>query len=294
MPRARISSASAWSDSTISMHVASSSALPGSNSMPAPVPSSSSASPPVRAAMSGAPPARVSRATMPNGSYSDGITTQPARWIVSRSFTSGGSRRAHDVAHTLDVDLRLEFGQVAAPAGDDALDVGHARAHRAHRPGEDLEPLLVLDAAPREHERPPAVGMLARRPPRRIDAVGHLVHPFRGDLEPGDHLAGHERRRRDDVARRVGDPRLDGVDRARVALRDAAAVAATRWCGTSSRAARRGSRRACWRPSRPASRGRGRPRASSCRMPSSAARGDDSADAAWATMSSSGIHGSSA
>ena len=75
--------------STRSMHAASSAALPGSNSRPAPVPSTSSASPPVRATTSGAPPASASRATMPNGSYSDGMTTQPARWTVSRSWSSG-------------------------------------------------------------------------------------------------------------------------------------------------------------------------------------------------------------
>ena len=52
-------------------------------------PSTSSASPPVRATTSGAPPASASRATMPNGSYSDGMTTHPARWTVSRSWSSG-------------------------------------------------------------------------------------------------------------------------------------------------------------------------------------------------------------
>ena len=172
------------------MHVASSSALPGSNSIPAPVPSRSSASPPVRAA--------IERRAAGQGLQGDDAERLVQRGDhdaagavdrVAELHVGEEADEPDDVADALDVDLRLELGEVAAAAGDDALDVGHAGAQRAHRPGEDLEPLLVLDAAPREHERPAAVGMLAGRPPRRIDAVGHVVHPLRGDLEPGDHLA---------------------------------------------------------------------------------------------------------
>ena len=226
-PRLRMSSASGGSPRTRSMQAASSSALPGSNSRPAPVPAISSASPPVRAAISGAPPASASRATIPNGSYSDGMTTQPARWTRSRSLTSGTKPiEADDVADPLDVDLGLQLGQVAAPPGDDALDVGHSRPQRAHRPGEDLEALLVLHPPPREHQRRPRLRPLAGRPPRRVDAVGHAMDPLGGQLEPAEHLAGHEHRRGDDLVGSVGEPRLDGVDRARLTRRDAAAVLA--------------------------------------------------------------------
>ncbi|MEZ5249266.1 MAG: hypothetical protein R2713_08660 [Ilumatobacteraceae bacterium] len=52
--------------------------MPGSNNSPAPVPSTISARPPVRATIVGAPAAMPSSATMPNGSYNDGMITHPA------------------------------------------------------------------------------------------------------------------------------------------------------------------------------------------------------------------------
>ncbi len=108
------------------MQLASSSALPGSNSSPAPVPSISSASPPVRA--------RDQRSTAGQGLQGD----DPERLVQRRDDDAAGAvdevaqldvgdeaDEADDVADPFDVDLRLQFGQVAAASGDDALDVGH-------------------------------------------------------------------------------------------------------------------------------------------------------------------------
>ena len=72
-----------------------------------------------------------SRATMPNGSYSDGMTTHPARWTsVAQLVVGQEAGQVDDVADALQVDLRLQLGQVAAAAGDDAADPGHAVAQQ--------------------------------------------------------------------------------------------------------------------------------------------------------------------
>ena len=63
-----------------------------------------------------------------------------------------------DVADALHVDLRLQFGQVATPAGYHTADVGDAVTDVADRPGENLESLLVLDSTPR-HDQMFALGL---------------------------------------------------------------------------------------------------------------------------------------
>ena len=89
-----------------------------------------------------------------------------------------------DVGDALDVDLGLQLGQVAAPAGDDAAHVGHPAAQLGDGPDQHLEALLVLHPAPRHHQRL-ALGRVlgGQRPQRRIDAVGHQVHLLDGQLE---------------------------------------------------------------------------------------------------------------
>ena len=68
---------------------ASCSTLPGSNSSPASVPRRSRRDRRCGRRRPAHPAAIASSATMPNGSYSDGITTHPARWSRSRSSSSG-------------------------------------------------------------------------------------------------------------------------------------------------------------------------------------------------------------
>ena len=191
------------------------------------MPSTSSARPPVRATTSGAPPARASRATIPNGSYSEGMTTTPARCTRSRrpvvGQEAGDGDQVGDARH---VDLRLQLGEVAAAAADHALDAGDPRAQQPHRRRQDLEALLVLHAAPRDHERWTPPGHLAGRPPRRVDAVGDQVRALGRELEAVDDLADHEPRVGEDGTGAVGEPGLDGVHRARLARRDAPAVLA--------------------------------------------------------------------
>ena len=131
-----------------------------------------------------------------------------------------------EIADALEVDLRLQLGEVAAAAADDALDARHPCPQQPHRPGEDLEALLVLDPAPREHERRAPSRRLAGRPPRRVDAVGDQVGALGGQLEAADHLADEELRAGEHLGGVVGEPRLDGVDRARLAGRHPAAVLA--------------------------------------------------------------------
>ena len=219
-------SASAASVSTTSMHRASSSALPGSKSSPAPVPSISSASPPVRATTSGRPAGQRLQGDDAERlvERGDGHAPCPVDH-VAQAVVGEEAGQVDEVADALEVDLRLQLGQVAAAPADDALDARHPRAQQAHRPGQHLEPLLVLHPAPREHERRPAAGELARRPPRRVDAVGDQVGAFGRELEPVDDLADHELGVGQHLGGVVGQPRLDGVDRARLAGRDAAAVA---------------------------------------------------------------------
>ena len=212
---------------------------------------------------------------MPNGSYSDGITTTPARCTRSRRRSSDRKPgMSIEVGDALEVDLRLQLGEVAAAPADDALDPGHARAQQPHRRRQDLEALLVLHPPPREHERRSAAGDLARRPPRRVDAVRDQVRALRRQLEAVDDLADHEARVGEHGRRRVGEPRLDGVDRARRARRHPPAVLArARSRGTWRRASRRAASPACRRPRPPASRGRGRRRAATARGATTAARG---------------------
>ena len=67
---------------------------------------------------------------------------------LGTKFTADVNGQITSKAETLDVDLGLQLGQVAAAAGDDALNVGDAVAQQADRPGQCLEALLVLDAPP--------------------------------------------------------------------------------------------------------------------------------------------------
>ena len=92
----------------------------------------------------------------------------------------------------------------------------------------------------------------------------------------------------------MGEPRLDGVDRAR--LRRAAPgrrAGRARSCGTWRRAWRRAASPACRRPRRPASRGRGRRRDASRRAGRTSCTRWWLAEATRATSSSSGSHGRS-
>ena len=115
---------------------------------------------------------------------------------------------------------------------------GDAVRRRVHGPGEDLEALLVLDAAPREHQRLAGAGRLARRPPRRVDAVGDEVGALRRELEAADDLADHEPGVGQHLVGAVGEPRLDGVDRARLAGGHPSAVVAA--AGAMERGDQRG------------------------------------------------------
>ena len=278
------------------MHAASSAALPGSNSRPAPVPSTSSARPPVRATTSGAPPASASRATMPNGSYSDGMTTHPARWTsVAQLVVGQEAGEVDEVADALEVDLRLQLGQVAAAAADDALDAGHARAQQPHRPGEHLEALLVLHAAPREHERLAAAG----RPRPSTTTSGRCrwgsggCAPA-GSSKPSTTSRTMNRELASTAVGAVGEPRLDGVDRARLARRDPPAVVAA--LGAS------GTWRRAWRRTASASVSAAQATCQSWAWTTSGRHGTSRADswtrwwfaeATRATRSSSGSHGRS-
>ena len=171
-----------------------------------------------------------------------------------------------EVADALEVDLRLQLRQVAAAAADDALDAGDTRPQQAHRRGEDLEALLVLHPAPREHERGAAARHLARRPPRRVDAVGDEVGALDRQLEAVDDLADHEAGAGQDGGRRRGraTTRRRGPCSASPAA-PARRAGRARSSGTWRRAGRRAAWPACRRPRRPASRGRGRCRAATGR-----------------------------
>ena len=60
---------------------------------------------------------------MPNGSYSDGMTTHAgAVDEVAQLVVGQEAGEVDEVADALEVDLRLQLGQVAAAAADDALD----------------------------------------------------------------------------------------------------------------------------------------------------------------------------
>ena len=73
---------------------------------------------------------------MPNGSYSDGMTTQPARCSDRAQLVVGHEPgEVDDVGDALDVDLGLQLGQVAAASGDHAADAGHPVAQRGDRRG---------------------------------------------------------------------------------------------------------------------------------------------------------------
>ena len=102
------------------------------------------------------------------------------------------------IADPGDVDLRLELGQVGTAPDDHALQPGHAGPQRRHRPGEHVEPLLVLHASPGEHELGPGrVRRFARDaggPPCGIDAVRDAAHVLGVHLEAGDDLADHQAR----------------------------------------------------------------------------------------------------
>ena len=142
-----------------------------------------------------------------------------------------------EVADALEVDLRLQLREVAAAPADDALDPRHPGPQQAHRPGEHLEALLVLDPAPREHERRPPARRLARRPPRRVDAVGDQVGALGGELEAVDRPRARgtwswrapRRRRGRATTRRRGSCSARRAAPGRRAGR-------ARWCGTWRRA----------------------------------------------------------
>ena len=159
---------------------------------------------------------------MPNGSYSDGITTQlgavqqPPQLVVGHE-----PGEVHDVADALHVDLRLQLGEVGAAAGDHAADVGHAVAQVADRPGQHLEALLVLDAAPRDDQRLALVAATAAPAAAHWPVstpLGTRCTFSERQLEAVDDLADHEPRAGDDLVRLVREPPLDGVDRGRRAL----------------------------------------------------------------------------
>ena len=140
---------------------------------------------------------------MPNGSYSDGITTQPARCSSARSSSSGTNPASWTMSLTPSMSIwRLQLGEVAAAPGDDAADAGHPVAQVADRSGEHLEALLVLDATPGDDEGL-ALHLDVRRrrqPVTDVDAVGHEVDLLRWQLEPVDDLVDHEPRAGDDLA----------------------------------------------------------------------------------------------
>ena len=84
----------------------------------------------------------------------DGDATRPVDG-VPQALVGEEAGKVHEVADPFDLDLRLQLRQVAAASADDALDTGHTGTQQAHRPGQHLEPLLVLDPTPREDERCP-------------------------------------------------------------------------------------------------------------------------------------------
>ena len=115
-----------------------------------------------------------------------------------------------------------------------------------------------------------------------------------GSSKPSIDLADHELRAGEHLGGVVGEPRLDGVDRARLARRHPAAVLAP--LGGVERGDELGvveRRPACRPPRRPASRGRGRCRAASRRAGSTSCTRWWLAEATRATSSSSGSHGRS-
>jgi hypothetical protein len=97
----------------------------------------------------------------------------------------------------------------------------------ADGPGQHLEPLLVLDAPPGDHQRF-AFGRLlvGGGPAVHVDAVRHEVHLLGRELEPLHHLSHHEPRAGDDLTGLVREPPFDRVDLARQTRREVAAVAA--------------------------------------------------------------------
>ena len=195
------------------------------------MPSTISARPPVRATTIGAPAAIASSATMPNGSYSDGITTHPARWSRSRSSSSGTKPgELHDVADALDVDLHLQFRQVRATAGDDAAD---ARARGgAAAPIGAASTWKPFSYCTRPHASTSGsrglIGAGRRwRPHRRCRRRSGTRWTFSdGSSKPSITSSHHEPRAGDHLAGLVREPPLDGVDRRRLPLRHVPAVAA--------------------------------------------------------------------
>ena len=110
-----------------------------------------------------------------------------------------------EVADALEVDLRLQLGEVAAAPADDALDARApaARSRRIAR-ARTWKPFSYWT---RPHVNTSGVAparRLARRPPRRVDAVGDQVGALGGQLEAADDLADHEPGVGDDLGRRRG------------------------------------------------------------------------------------------
>ncbi len=97
------------------------------------------------------------------------------------------------------------------------------------RPGEHLEPLFVLDPAPRNHQLlSRLVGIRrGRQPLADVDSVGHQVDLLGRQFEPVGDLADHELRAGDHLMGLVGQPPLHGIDRCRRALWHVAAVPAS-------------------------------------------------------------------
>ena len=154
--------------------------------------------------------------------------------------------KLHDVAHALEVDLRLELGKVRPASGDHTHDPRDTGAQRGHRTREHLEALLVLHTSPGEHDRPvggrPAIdrtdlivdleldrigGLVAGPdpPPTRIDTVRDPADESGVELEPSGDLADHQSGAGDDTARPERQPPLDGVDVDRLTGGEVTAVA---------------------------------------------------------------------
>ena len=172
---------------------------------------------------------------------------------------------------TLDVDLGLQLA-AGSCRGRRSRRGCRARAPRAmlHRPGQDLEALLVLDVAPRHDERPasPARRTGGRRPQAGSTPLGMRSTWSASSSKPVMSCSTMKRVRCDQAVGLEREPPLDRVDVGRIAERELAAVAHPLGAvhGEHERHAD-GSWRACRRPSRSASRGRARCRAASHRGP---------------------------
>lgn len=153
----------------------------------------------------------------------DHDATRPVQQ-AAKLVTGDEAGEVDEVADALHIDLQLQLGQVGAPPGDDAVDPRHPVAEAGDGPGEDLETLLVGDAAPGDDEDLTRRRFVTGRPSFDAHPVGHTCDPVGRQLETVDHLLGHEVRQADDARRPVRQPGLDRVDRRRIAGRHLTAV----------------------------------------------------------------------